>query len=59
MRILDFFLTTPNNGKFDFVHVSHDNLDVIYRNLGEPYDMLDDIRLELEFGPVDDDLNEN
>lgn len=54
-----FFLTTPNNGKFDFVHVSHDNLDVIYRNLGEPYDMLDDIRLELEFGPVDDDLNEN
>lgn len=54
-----FFLTESNgNGQFDFISISHDNLDVIYRNLGEPYDMLDDIRLELEFGPVDDDLNE-
>jgi predicted ATPase len=55
-----FFLTKPNDeGKFDFINVAHDNLDVIYSNLGEPYDILDEIRLEIEFGSLDDDEDEN
>lgn len=55
-----FFLTKPNDeGKFDFISITHDNLDIIYSNLGEPYDILDDIRLELEFGSLDDDEHEN
>lgn len=55
-----FFLTKPNGeGKFDFISIPHENLDIIYRNLGEPYDILDDIRLEIEFGSVDEDENEN
>ena len=51
----NFYLTEINsNGDYNFNKVEFENLHVIYDNLGESYDILDQIRLENEFGHKDE-----
>jgi len=40
----NFYLTEAKNGKFDICKVNNDNLKKIYRNLGDPYKIIDRIQ---------------
>ena len=40
----NFYLTEQDNGKFSYKKVPRKNLKKIYRNLGDPYNVIDEIR---------------
>ena len=49
----NFYLTEEDGekkGKYNMVKIEHDEISKIYDNLGRPYDILDEVRLDLEFG---------
>ena len=51
-----FFLTQPSEDlKYDIINIDSNNLEEIYRNLGQPYDILDEIKMELMFKKLDGD----
>ena len=51
-----FYLTQKAEGyQYDIVSVDSNNLEAIYRNLGEPYDILDEIKMDLMFRKLDGD----
>ena len=51
-----FYLTQKAEGyQYDIVSVDSNNLEAIYRNLGEPYDILDEIKMDLMFKKLDGD----
>ena len=51
-----FYLTQKAEGyQYDIVSVDSNNLEAIYRNLGEPYDILDEIKMDLFFKKLDGD----
>ena len=51
-----FYLTQKAEGyQYDIVSVDSDNLEEIYRNLGEPYNILDEIKMDLMFKKLDGD----
>ena len=47
----NFYLTDESdiNGKFDIIHISVDDLNIIYSVLGQPYEKLTGISIENEF----------
>lgn len=53
-----FYLTQKADGGFDIVKIDSNNLEEIYRNLGQPYDILDEIKMELLFKKLDSDGDE-
>lgn len=51
-----FYLTQKAEGyQYDIVSVDSNNLEAIYRNLGQPYDILDEIKIDLMFKKLDGD----
>ena len=51
-----FYLTQKAEGyQYDIMPVDSNNLEAIYRNLGEPYDILDKIKMDLMFKKLDGD----
>lgn len=52
-----FYLTKESNedGLFNIVSIESDNIEEIYRNLGKPYDALDELKMEIMFKEMDDD----
>ncbi len=50
-----FYLTQMAEDGFDIVDVDSNNLEEIYRNLGQPYDILDEIKMDLMFKKLDGD----
>ena len=51
-----FYLTQKAEGyQYDIVSVDSNNLEAIYRNLGQPYDILDEIKMDLMFKKLDGD----
>ena len=51
-----FYLTQKAEGyQYDIVSVDSNNLEEIYRNLGQPYDILDGIKMDLMFKKLDGD----
>ena len=51
-----FYLTQKAEGyQYDIISVDSNNLEAIYRNLGEPYDILDEIKMDLFFKKLDGD----
>lgn len=49
----NFYLTEEDEekkGKYNMNKIEHDEISKIYDNLGRPYDILDELRLDLEFG---------
>lgn len=50
-----FYLTQKAAEGFDVVKVDSNNLEEIYRNLGQPYDILDEVKMELLFKKLDSD----
>ena len=51
-----FYLTQKAEGyQYDVVSVDSNNLEAIYRNLGQPYDILDEIKMDLMFKKLDGD----
>ena len=51
-----FYLTQKAEGyQYDIMPVDSNNLEAIYRNLGEPYDILDEIKMDLMFKKLDGD----
>ena len=51
-----FYLTQKAEGyQYDIMPVDSNNLEGIYRNLGEPYDILDEIKMDLMFKKLDGD----
>ena len=51
-----FYLTQKADGyQYDIVSVDSNNLEAIYRNLGQPYDILDEIKMDLMFKKLDGD----
>ena len=51
-----FYLTQKaEEYKYDIINVDSSNLEEIYRNLGQPYDILDEIKIELMFKELDGD----
>ena len=51
-----FYLTQKAEGyQYDIVSVDSNNLEAIYRNLGQPYDILDEIKMDLFFKKLDGD----
>ena len=51
-----FYLTQKAEGyQYDIVSVDSNNLEAIYRNLGQPYDILDKIKMDLFFKKLDGD----
>lgn len=51
-----FYLTQKAEGyQYDIVSVDSNNLEAIYRNLGQPYDILDEIKMDLMFRKLDGD----
>lgn len=53
-----FYLTQKADDGFDVVKVDSNNLEEIYRNLGQPYDILDEVKMELLFKKLDSDGDE-
>lgn len=51
-----FYLTKESNeeGLFNIVSIEPDNIEEIYRNLGKPYDALDELKMEIMFKEMDD-----
>lgn len=41
---INFYLTQENNEKFTFSKISRSDLPILYNNLGDPYDIIDEIR---------------
>ena len=52
-----FYLTQKADEKYDVKKIDSNNLEEIYRNLGQPYDILDEIKMDLMFKKLDGDLN--
>ena len=53
-----FYLTQKAEGyQYDIMPVDSNNLEAIYRNLGQPYDILDKIKMDLMFKKLDGDYN--
>lgn len=50
-----FYLTQRDDLAYDIVGVDSNNLEEIYRNLGQPYDILDEIKMDLMFKRLDGD----
>ena len=51
-----FYLTQKAEGyQYDIMPVDSNNLEAIYRNLGQPYDILDEIKMDLMFKKLDGD----
>lgn len=50
-----FYLTQKADEGYDIVKVDSNNLEEIYRNLGQPYDILDEIKMDLLFKKLDGD----
>lgn len=50
-----FYLTQMAEEGYDIVDVDSNNLEEIYRNLGQPYDILDEIKMDLMFKKLDGD----
>ena len=51
-----FYLTQKAEGyQYDIVSVDSNNLEAIYRNLGQPYDIIDEIKMDLMFKKLDGD----
>ena len=51
-----FYLTQKAEGyQYDIMPVNSNNLEAIYRNLGQPYDILDEIKMDLMFKKLDGD----
>ena len=51
-----FYLTQKAEGyQYDIIPVDSNNLEAIYRNLGQPYDILDEIKMDLMFKKLDGD----
>ena len=50
-----FYLTQMAEDGYDIVDVDSNNLEEIYRNLGQPYDILDEIKMDLMFKKLDGD----
>ena len=50
-----FYLTQMADSGYDIVDVDSNNLEEIYRNLGQPYDILDEIKMDLMFKKLDGD----
>ena len=51
-----FYLTQKAEGyQYDIISVDSNNLEAIYRNLGQPYDILDEIKMDLMFKKLDGD----
>ena len=51
-----FYLTQKAEGyQYDIIPVDSNNLEAIYRNLGQPYDILDKIKMDLMFKKLDGD----
>ncbi len=51
-----FYLTKKaEDYQYDIVNVDSNNLEDIYRNLGQPYDILDEIKMDLLFKKLDGD----
>ena len=51
-----FYLTEKaEEYRYDIVNVDSNNLEEIYRNLGQPYDILDELKIELMFKELDGD----
>jgi predicted ATPase len=51
-----FYLTQKAEGyQYDKMPVDSNNLEAIYRNLGQPYDILDKIKMDLMFKKLDGD----
>ena len=50
-----FYLTQMAEEGYDIVDVDSNNLEDIYRNLGQPYDILDEIKMDLMFKKLDGD----
>ena len=51
-----FYLTQKaEEYKYDIINVDSSNLEEIYRNLGQPYDILDEIKMDLMFKKLDGD----
>ena len=50
-----FYLTQKADDGYDIVKVDSNNLEEIYRNLGQPYDILDEIKMDLLFKKLDGD----
>ena len=51
-----FYLTQKAEGyQYDIMPVDSNNLEAIYRNLGQPYDILDKIKMDLMFKKLDGD----
>ena len=49
-----FYLTQKAEGyQYDIMPVDSNNLEAIYRNLGQPYDILDEIKMDLMFKKLD------
>ena len=49
----NFYLTEEDaekKGKYNMAKIEHNEISKIYDNLGRPYDILDEVRLDLEFG---------
>ena len=50
-----FYLTQMAEEGYDIIDVDSNNLEEIYRNLGQPYDILDEIKMDLMFKKLDGD----
>ena len=48
-----FYLTQKADEKYDVKRIDSNNLEEIYRNLGQPYDILDEIKMDLMFKKLD------
>ncbi len=49
----NFYLTEKDEekkGKYNMNKIEHDEINKIYDNLGRPYDILDEVRIDLEMG---------
>ena len=51
-----FYLTQKaEDYQYDIINIDSNNLEDIYRNIGEPYDILDEIKMELLFKKLDEE----
>ena len=56
MIVISILLKQKAEGyQYDIVSVDSNNLEAIYRNLGQPYDILDKIKMDLMFKKLDGD----
>ena len=51
-----FYLTEKaEEYRYDIVNVDSNNLEEIYRNLGQPYDILDELKMDIMFKKLEED----